>query len=86
MASARIRSRPSGRRRSIATDRLLRAIDGPPQALAVGVDAPAAHRVAGLGGLDLDDLGAVVAEELAGERTGDEAAELQDAEAGEGAA
>ena len=64
--------------------RPLVAGDGrPPQALAVGDDSPAAHRVAGLGGLDLDHLGAVVAEELAGERAGDEAAELEDPEAGE---
>ena len=49
----------------------------PPQAVAVEGDAPPAHRVALAGRLDLDDLGAVVAEELAGERPGDEAAELQ---------
>ena len=35
------------------------------------------------GRLDLDDLGAEIAEQLAGERPGDERAELEDAQAGQ---
>jgi hypothetical protein len=57
---------------------------GPPQAFAVEGDAPAAHGVALARGLDLDDLGSVVAEELAGEGSGDEAAQLEDPHAGQG--
>src|SRR5262249_39848471 len=49
----------------------------PPEAAAVEELAPLPHRIAGLGALDLDDLGAEVTEQLAGEGTGDEAAELE---------
>ncbi len=53
----------------------------PPDAPAVDEHAPAAHRVAGLRALDLDDLGPEVGEQLTGERAGHEAAELEDADA-----
>jgi len=46
-------------------------------------DAPPAHRVATVGSLDLDDIGPVVTEELAGERARDEVAELEHSHAGE---
>jgi hypothetical protein len=68
----------------VERDRPLVAGDGrPPQALPVGGLAPAAHRVTRLDRLDLDDLGAVVAEQLPGERPGDQAAHFQDAGARE---
>src|SRR5699024_3431792 len=51
---------------------------GLPEPLAVADDAPAAHRIAVAGRLDLDDLGAVVTQQLPRERPGDEAAELED--------
>ncbi len=70
----------------VEDDRALVAADrGPPEAVAVAGDAPAAHRVALAGRLDLDDVGSVVAEELPGERAGDEAAQLEDADARQGA-
>src|SRR6516164_664515 len=56
---------------------------GPPQALAVESDAPTSHGIALPRGLDLDDLGPVVTEELAGERSRDEAAELEHPHAGQ---
>src|SRR5262249_45339264 len=43
--------------------------------------APVAQRVAAAGGLDLDDVGAEVAEGLADERSGDELPHLQDPKA-----
>src|SRR3954453_546890 len=68
----------TGRVAHIDGDRLLVAGDRrPPQALAVAGDAPLAHRITGAGRLDLDHLRAVVAEQLPGKRTGDEAAHLQ---------
>ena len=68
----------------VERDRPLVAPDGrPPQAVTVAGDAPAPHRVALAGRLDLDDLGAVVAEQLAGERPGDETAQLQHPHAGQ---
>ena len=70
----------------VGHDGALVAGDGrPPQAVAVEGHAPATHRVAALGRFDLDDLGAVVAQQLAGERPGDEAAQFEDADAREGA-
>ena len=63
-------------------DRSLVAADArPPEAVAVAGHAPSPHRVAVAGRLDLDDVGAVVAEQLARERTGDEVAQLEDADA-----
>ena len=53
----------------------------PPEAAPVVEHAPPAHRVAGPGRLDLDHVGAEVAEQLARERAGDERAELEDAQA-----
>ena len=49
----------------------------PPQAVAVLRDPPAAHRIALVGGLDLDHFRPVVTEKLAGERPSDEAPELE---------
>ena len=45
--------------------------------------APVAHRVARAGRLDLDDVGAEVAEQRAHVGAGEELAELQDAQAAE---
>ena len=76
-------ARPGSVRRSIATDRLLRAMAGH-QRLRPSTVTP--HPRIGSpvpGGSTLIDLGAEVAEQLAGERTGDERAELEDAQAGE---
>ena len=56
------------------------------KAVAAAGDPPPAHRVAVAGRLDLDDVGAVVAEQLAGERAGDEAAHLEHADPREGPA
>src|SRR3954466_3340422 len=62
-------------------DRLLVTRDRrPPEAATVDGDTPSAHRIAGDGGLHLDDLGAEVTEQLACERPGDERAELEDAQ------
>ena len=44
---------------------------------------PGAHRVTDVRGLDFDDFGAVVAEKLAGEGTGNEVAEFKDSDAGD---
>jgi hypothetical protein len=67
--------------------RPLVAGDGrPPEAVAVAGDAPVAHRVADAGRLDLHHVGAVVAEQLPREGTGDEVAELQHPDAVERAA
>ena len=62
----------------VAGDRLLVAgHDRPPQRLAVRLlPAPFAHRVAAARVLDLDDLGAEVAEQLPAERAGQQLAEL----------
>ena len=57
---------------------------GPPQAVAVAGHPPPSHRVALARRLDLDHLGAVVGQQLAGEGPGDEAAELEHAHAGQG--
>ena len=65
-------------------DRTLVAGDRrPPEAPAVDADAVAAHDVAGAGRLDLDDVGAEIAEQLARERPRDERAELEHAQAGQ---
>ena len=81
---ARRRRARARSRRSIATDRLLRAIAGH-QRLRPSIEhAPPPHRVAGPGRLDLDHLGAEIAEQLTGERAGDERAELEDAQARRG--
>src|SRR5690606_30295139 len=62
----------------VERDRALVAADGgPPQAVAVEGDPPRPHRVAVPRRLHLDDIGAVVAEQLTGERAGDEAAQLE---------
>ena len=74
---------PRSVRRSIATDCLLRAIAGH-QRLRPSTVTP--HPRIGSpvpGRLDLDHLGAEVTEQLAGERSGDERAELEDAQARE---
>ena len=67
----------------VERDELLVArLHGPPQAAALEVAAaPVAQRVAAIGRLDLDDLGAEVAEDPADERAGEEDAELDDAHA-----
>src|SRR3954447_21861002 len=66
---------PASRLADIDRDRLLVAGDRrPPQALAVAGDAPLPHRVTRARGLDLDDLGAVVTEQLTSKGPGDEAA------------
>jgi hypothetical protein len=68
----------------VQRDRPLVAGDGrPPQALPIDRLPPAAHRVAAFDRLDLDDLGAVVAQQLPGEGPGDQAAHLQHAGARE---
>ena len=60
--------------------------DGPHEAVAVVVAlAPLADRVRAAGGLDLDDVGAVVTEDPRGERARDDRAHLQHAQAREGA-
>ena len=65
-------------------DRSLVARDRrPPEAAAVDAHAVAPHDVADAGRLDLDHVGAEVAEQLARERARDERAELEDAQAGE---
>jgi hypothetical protein len=46
--------------------------------------APVAQRVAGLGCLDLDDIGAKLAQRLAAKRAGDELAHLHHAHTGKG--
>src|SRR5262249_37916254 len=59
-------------------DRLLVPGDRrPPQAVAADGDSPAPHGIATTGLLDLHNLGPVVAEQLPGERSGHEAAELE---------
>ena len=65
----------------VGSDRLLVAgHDRPPQRLAVGLlPAPLPHRVTVAGVLHLDHLGAEVAEELSAERSGQQLAELDDA-------
>ena len=74
---------PAGRRGDVDGHRPLVARDcGPPQAPAVEPEAVAPHDVA-IGRLDLDDVGAEIAEQLPGERTGDEGAELEHAHAGQ---
>ena len=69
----------------VERDRLLVARDDrPPQRLAVRLlAAPDAHRVALARRLDLDDLGAEVAEQLAAERAGQQGAEFDHAQARE---
>lgn len=52
----------------------------PPQAVAVDRHAPRPHRIAIVRILDLDDLGAIVAEQLPRERPRDEASEFEDAD------
>ena len=81
-AIRRATSRP--RVAQVDRDRPLVARDRrPPQALAVDAHAVAPHDVARSGRLDLHDVGAEIAEQLARERTGDERAELEDAQAGQ---
>ena len=67
------------------TDCLLRATTGHHSDLPCGFSRPhCAHRVAAGRVLDLDDLGAEVAEQLAAERAGQELAHLDDAQVVEG--
>ena len=82
-AMRRAASCPRGSRRSIATERLLRAIAGHHRLRPSTAHAVAPHDVADVGRLDLDDVGAEVTEHLARERPGDERAELEDAHARE---
>jgi hypothetical protein len=69
----------------VQRDRALAAVDGAEQHRGVpGVQAPVAELVAGARSLDLDDLGAEVGEQAARRRRGDEVAELDDPQPGEG--
>ena len=63
---------------------LVAALHLPPHRGAVLHEAPVAQRVAGARGLDLDDVGAEVAERLAGEGAGDQLPHLDDLEPGQG--
>ena len=88
-------SRTTSQPRRDATHRVLPAriaqVDGdrplvardrrPPEAATVDAHAVAPHDVADAGRFDLDHVGAEVAEQLPGERAGDERAELEDAHA-----
>ncbi len=71
----------------VERDRLLVAGDDrPPQRrIAVLLPSPNAHRIALIRRLDLDDLGAHVAEQLTAERPREQRAEFQDAQVGQGA-
>ena len=75
------------RRAQVQRHRLLVAADHrPPGRVALGqAAAPLAHRIADPGVLDLDHLGPEVAEDLAGEGSGDQGAHLEDDQVGEGA-
>ena len=82
-AMRRATSRPL-RVAQVDRDRALVARDRrPPQAPAVDPHAVAPHDVAGSGRLDLDDVGAEIAEQLARERPRDERTEFEHAQAGQ---
>jgi hypothetical protein len=66
------------------TDFLVARLEVPPQRGALVELAPLAQRVAAVGRFDLDHLGAELGEDARGERPGDERAEFDDLEAGEG--
>ena len=72
---------PSGSRRLSATRALVAGQDRPPQAVVVvSQPAPVAHRVAVARRLDLDHVGAEVAQQRAGERAGEQLPELDRAQ------
>ena len=78
---------PSGCRRSSVMAFLLRPMTGHhTEGCAARLRAPMAHGIALAGRLDLDDLGAHVAEQLPAEGTCDERAELEHSKVGERAA
>jgi hypothetical protein len=56
-------------------------LDVPPDRGAALHEAPATERIAAVGGLDLDDLGAELAEDTGGRRTGEHGAHVEDADA-----
>ena len=77
-------ARPSGCLRFAVKERLLRACTDHHGGRAFVQLAPLAQRVAAIGRFDLDHLGAELGEDAGTERAGDQGAEFQHLDAGEG--